>query len=598
MTIVPLRKVSLLGMLEDKEAVLDAAQAFGGLHLIPMRNAQKELEAVPSGTGREAMNALRWLMDCPAPRRVITRDEGFDVQAVITAADENRRALRQAEDEKAALLKRIADVGRWGEFAFPDVEELGGYRLWFYEVPLGQEKRLKPAGLTVETVYRDRRTAFMVVLSPDEPPASAMPVPRVHIGAHALSALETRLEAVEVRLDDLWMQRRDLSKWRMLLAGNLARARDSAARRRAALETAEVGRIFVMQAWARADQVEDIERLAARLGIAAHVEKPGEEDSPPTLLENAPGLAAGEDLVEFYQTPGYRGWDPSAIVYVSFIVFFGMIMTDAGYGLLLLALLFAFRGRFSGSPTSRRMLVMGYWLALSTTVFGVLTGSYFGVEPKADTVFARLDLVDLANVDAMMKVTVGIGVLHLVTANLVSAWHGRGTVGRLPPLGWCLVALGGLVAYLAGGTGVIADLGIAGIALGLGVVAVFASDRPVSSLRGLGARVAAGLMGLARVVNIFSDVLSYMRLFALGLAAASLAATINAQAGQLVHAVPGVGVLLALVVLVAGHAINMGLGLIAGTVHGLRLNVIEFFNWGMSEEGRPFRPFRKEETRL
>ncbi|MBO6929196.1 MAG: V-type ATP synthase subunit I, partial [Roseibium sp.] len=97
---------------------------------------------------------------------------------------------------------------------------------------------------------------------------------------------------------------------------------------------------------------------------------------------------------------------------------------------------------------------------------------------------------------------------------------------------------------------------------------------------------------------VFSDVLSYMRLFALGLAAASLAETINSLSGQLNQSVPGIGLLVAIFVLVVGHAINIGLGLIAGCVHGLRLNVIEFFNWGLKDEGKPFRPFRKEETRL
>jgi V/A-type H+-transporting ATPase subunit I len=136
------------------------------------------------------------------------------------------------------------------------------------------------------------------------------------------------------------------------------------------------------------------------------------------------------------------------------------------------------------------------------------------------------------------------------------------------------------------------------VVAGLLTVGFFGSDRKVDSLKSGGLRVFDGLASLARVVNIFSDVLSYMRLFALGLAAASLAETINSLSGQLNHAVPGVGILIAISVLAIGHAINIGLGLIAGCVHGLRLNVIEFFNWGLKDEGTPFRPFKKEETRL
>jgi V/A-type H+-transporting ATPase subunit I len=159
------------------------------------------------------------------------------------------------------------------------------------------------------------------------------------------------------------------------------------------------------------------------------------------------------------------------------------------------------------------------------------------------------------------------------------------------------VALGGLATFLGQGT-VFATLGPGAVILGLLTVGFFGSDRKVDSLSSGGLRVFDGLASLFRVVNIFSDVLSYMRLFALGLAAASLAETINNLSSQLNDSVPGIGLLVAIFVLVIGHAINIGLGLIAGCVHGLRLNVIEFFNWGLKDEGTPFRPFKKEETRL
>ena len=308
-------------------------------------------------------------------------------------------------------------------------------------------------------------------------------------------------------------------------------------------------------------------------------------------------MEAGEDLVEFYQTPGYRDWDPSAIVYVSFVIFFGMIMTDAGYGLLLLLLLFLFRKRFAGSALGRRMFRMSVWLMVSTTAFGIATGSYFGVTPPDGSLLAHLKVLHLKDVDTMMKITLTIGVIHIVLANLMRAWHETAPSGRFQPLGWCLVALGGLATFLGQGTA-IASAGPVGVVAGLLLVGFFGSDRKVDSVTAGGLRIFDGLAALARIVNIFSDVLSYMRLFALGLAAASLAETINSLSGQLNHAVPGIGLLIAITVLAIGHAINIGLGLIAGCVHGLRLNVIEFFNWGLKDEGTPFRPFKKEETRL
>ncbi|WP_422374119.1 V-type ATP synthase subunit I [Roseibium sp.] len=597
MSIVPLVKVNLVGILDDKDKVLQATQEFGALHLIPLTSAQKELEAVPAGRGREATEALRWLVNSAAQRRPMTHPDGFQLDQVVASALENKKALKECEDRLARLDRRIRDVEPWGEFNFSDLAEIGDYRLWFYVVPAGKLSQVNPDGKILEVVHRDKYRSYIVLLSPDEPPADAMPVPRTHVGTEALSKLKHQYELAAIELEELELQRQVLTKWRFVLAQNLAAARDLSARHRASLETADADRVFVLQAWARTDQVAEIEELAAGLGVATLFDEVSDKDRPPTLLENRKAMEAGEDLVEFYQTPGYRDWDPSAIVYVSFVIFFGMIMTDAGYGLLMLLLLFLFRKRFEGSALGRRMFRMSVWLMVSTTAFGVATGSYFGVAPPEDSFLGHLKVLHLKDVDTMMKITLTIGVVHIVLANLMRAWHEKTPSGRFQPIGWCLVALGGLATFLGQGT-LFGTAGPVSVVLGLLTVGFFGSDRKVDSVTSGGMRIFDGLAALARIVNIFSDVLSYMRLFALGLAAASLAETINSLSGQLNHAVPGVGLLIAITVLVIGHAINIGLGLIAGCVHGLRLNVIEFFNWGLKDEGTPFRPFKKEETRL
>ena len=107
-------------------------------------------------------------------------------------------------------------------------------------------------------------------------------------------------------------------------------------------------------------------------------------------------------------------------------------------------------------------------------------------------------------------------------------------------------------------------------------------------------RLLGGLQGLTRLSSAFGDTLSYLRLFALGLASASLALTFNDLAAQVGNAVPGVGFLLAILILLFGHAINLALGLSAGVIHGLRLNLIEFFNWSVTEEGYLFELFARK----
>jgi V/A-type H+-transporting ATPase subunit I len=135
-------------------------------------------------------------------------------------------------------------------------------------------------------------------------------------------------------------------------------------------------------------------------------------------------------------------------------------------------------------------------------------------------------------------------------------------------------------------------------ALGLGLLAVFAfaSERAVRDLRSVLLRLLDGMRALTGVTRVFGDVLSYLRLFALGLASASLALTFNDLAQQ-ASQVRGMGLLFAILILLVGHLLNLLLALMSGVVHGLRLNYIEFYNWALSGEGYAFQPFKKKESR-
>ena len=108
-------------------------------------------------------------------------------------------------------------------------------------------------------------------------------------------------------------------------------------------------------------------------------------------------------------------------------------------------------------------------------------------------------------------------------------------------------------------------------------------------------RLLKGLSGLTGISSAFSDALSYLRLFALGLASASLAATFNAMSLQVKEALPGIGILFALLIGLLGHTLNFVLAVASGFIHGLRLNFIEFFRWSISEEGPPFKAFARKE---
>jgi V/A-type H+-transporting ATPase subunit I len=164
----------------------------------------------------------------------------------------------------------------------------------------------------------------------------------------------------------------------------------------------------------------------------------------------------------------------------------------------------------------------------------------------------------------------------------------------LAAVGWAGMILGGFLLALSQrddrpwlSTSALALLGIGGL---LVLLFTGARKKPL-------ARVLAGVLALTRATSAFGDVLSYLRLFALGLASASLAAAFNDIAGRVHGSMAGVGLLFALLILLIGHGLNFALSLSSAAIHGLRLNVIEFFNWGLTEEGALFHPFRRKERR-
>ena len=322
-------------------------------------------------------------------------------------------------------------------------------------------------------------------------------------------------------------------------------------------------------------------------------------DTPPTLLDNPAPLAAGQDLVGFYQMPAYDAWDPSRVLFFSFTAFFALILSDAGYALALGLLLGAFWTRLGRGDTGRRLRILAAALTGTSLAWGILVGSYFGVTPAPESLLGQLKWLDINDFDSMMKLSVGIGVLHLILANAEMALVNRGRAPGRAALGWIAALIGGFSLWLGRADPPGNWLTLTGEILGSGglaAVLLFGSDRPLDGLKSIGYRVLDGLVQLTKVTQVFGDVLSYLRLFALGLASASLAVTFNELARQVAAENPGLGLLFALLILVVGHALNLALSIMSGVVHGLRLNYIEFYNWALSGEGYPFKPFKKAEV--
>ncbi|MBK1645496.1 V-type ATP synthase subunit I [Thiocapsa imhoffii] len=601
MSIERLQRITLAGLVGEKGEMLARLQALGCLHLIPLRPAAREPEKEPPAHAVEAMQALRYLQGAKEKRRQVRDVTDFDLPRVIRAVLDNQQRRRDVTDERDALRERVHELESWGDFRLPSAHQLAGQKLWFYLIPQRQMVALAELDLPWQVVHRDHRQAWVVVIHPDEPPRDALPVRRAHVGSLALSEVRRRLEAAELALEDVHSEHQSLTRWIYQLTAHLAQAEDQAQLRYAEAQTQDDEHLFLIQGWAPVKSVPAVTRLAADQDLALLVEEPGPEDAPPTLLETAAPIAAGKDLVAFYQMPSYQGWDPSGVLFFSFTAFFAMILSDAGYAALLGIVLLAYWRRLGRDDLGRRLRLLGASLVSASIVWGVVVGGYFGVSPPPDSLLGHLHLLNINDLEVMMRLSVGVGVFHIVLANVqmmrVQGW--RRAQGRVAA-GWVLAVLGAFGYWLAHTPEVASWMPLTAqgmMILGFALIFLLGSERPITGVTSILLRVLDGLKNLLRVTQAFGDVLSYLRLFALGLASASLAITFNGLARDAAAELAGVGILFAILILLVGHTLNILLTIVSGVVHGLRLNFIEFYNWALSGEGYAFRPFKRKELR-
>lgn len=596
MSVEPLKKITLAGRLERKEAVLARLQALGCVHILPLRAASVEPEKAATREAENAYKALRFLSPLEGRRKQLTRDQGFDVRAFIERVLDLKQTIREAADRRDALAARVETLRPWGELSLGGASVAGGVRFWFYELPAKERAALDALEAPWSVVATEPRTLYVVVLSETEPPEDLLPVARSHLGGEPLSVVEERLLEAEVALETLDAERLGLTRYLGLLRAHMSEEETKAELDFALEQTRDDDDLFVLQGWIPERALSVLDAVVEEETLALAVEAPQWSETPPTLLTQPPERAAGVDLAMFYQVPSYRDWDPTALLMASFAVFFAMIVADAGYGLVLMAgLLLAWR-RFDASDKLRSWRRLGFFVAGATIVYGALVGSYFGAAPPEGSAPAALVVLDLNDFGTMMRLSILIGVAHLVFAIAMSAWVHRDRGSARARLGWIAAILGGATIWLSDQTGAFYGIGAALLAGGAVAVALFTSERPVQAPIDWLWRLVDGAQALGGAMGAFGDVLSYMRLFALGLASASLALTFNDLAGQVMESFPGVGLLLGLLILLVGHALNFALAVMSGVVHGLRLNYVEFFKWGLPEEGFAFRPLARKEV--
>lgn len=591
MSITPMKKVTIAGSALDKKEVLENLQNLGVVHIVPLVEHGKK----PTLSCDDVNEAIRYLTDASEVSKEQRHDKNFNVEVFARSALDNKQERIDLQNTHKRLFQYIEMIKDWGDFKIPSPEAIGGNKLHFYKMDKKALKRLQDHEDYVWQVIHqsDDGVDYVVVIADKDQEVSVAGATNIEFCKLTLSEAEAELIKTDKDLEENEKKRIALTLYLEALERHKDKLLDEIDYNFVNQYSLDKDGMFIVHGWTRVKDLKDLETFSKTNELALIQEEPTEDDEPPTLLHNNILGAPGEELVKFYQMPAYKMWDPSTVMHLSFALFFAMIMSDFGYGIMMSAITLLTWKKMAGSEVARRIRTMLVMLSGSCLVYGVICGSYFGYEAPI-AAFRDLHLVDVNNFDSMIKLSVGIGALHIILANIVRFFNALPKLSALSFIGWIATVIGAFSLYAVGQDTLWAQHSLIG---GFATILLFSSDRPFFSIKGLIMRPIDGLLNLTNLTKAFGDCLSYIRLFALGLSSALLAASFNSMAEQAMSANTILGTGLGILVLCFGHTLNLVLGIIGGLVHGLRLNFIEFSNWALSGEGYQFKPFESKENK-
>ena len=348
-----------------------------------------------------------------------------------------------------------------------------------------------------------------------------------------------------------------------------------------------------LQGFCPTDRIKNVVALAEGNRAGYLVEEPDNPEETPTLIKNPKWIRIIKPVFQFMNTiPGYNEFDISFVFLIFFSLFFAMLVGDAGYGAIFILVTFIARRKFKKAP--REPFFLMYLLGGATMVWGAITGTWFGSEAIAQLpglkslIVGKISSFAGNDQNFVIFLCFIIGAVQLTIAHMMKAFRVINSVRALSDIGWAMIVWG---MFFAAGKFVIARPfpAFAGWFLFAGIALVLVFSNPQKNMfKGMLTTLASLPLS---VIGAFSDVVSYLRLFAVGYASVVLASTFNnmALAGGINNVLAGVS---AAIILLLGHALNITLCMMAVVVHGIRLNMLEFSgHLGMQWSGNKYEPF-------
>lgn len=630
--IITMKKYLILGVREDLESFFIRAQQQGILEFIQGKN--KALNAVPKEMQCfiDAIRILRKLN--PSLQSKSTGEQS--VEEIAMHIIHLKKEVERLSEQIRMIQLEIARVAPLGDFSKKDIAYIESEAKKVIQFFCMKTLKRKENPLDEGLIYLNTEYDLDYFMAIHDNLVSYSPMIEMRVDK-PVGALKEELESLRNSLHKIEMQLKEATCFQSFLQEALITHLNTYHLEQAknTIQYPLENSVFCVEAWIPQNKVHILYSLVNDMAVHCESIAIEENDLVPTCMENTGISRIGEDLVRVYDTPSHTDKDPSIWVFWFFALFFSMIVADGGYGLLYLALAGFFWYKFPNlKGQKRRFLKLATVLATGCVLWGICTASFFGLElkptdwlmqisplqtlvvKKADYHLKQNDDVqqdldkkfpELLNAGSgkeviekaveykdgkasyiafddfsrniLLDFSILLGIIH-VSCSLIRYFF-RNWAG----IGWILFMIGGYLYFpsILNATSILNFLNVVDKtqATTIGLQLIF-SGIIIAVLLALIQKRLKGLKQLTQILEVFADVLSYLRLYALALAGSIMAVTFN-QLGK------SAGVF-GFIPIIGGHSINILLGLMAGVIHGLRLNFIEWYHYCFDGGGRLFKP--------
>ena len=354
---------------------------------------------------------------------------------------------------------------------------------------------------------------------------------------------------------------------------------------------------YILEAWVPVDKTEKLDKALSEspLALMYEIREPLEGEKPPTYVEDSAVVEPYQSVTNMFSAPAYGEINPNPFVAFFFFLFFGMMLADAGYGLVLMILtgIVLIKQRPpKGQASLIKIVFMG---SFSTVIWGIIFGSYFGYSATDLGIWCWFNPIEEPM--NMLFLSLGMGIFQMcfgLGINMVAMFKQKKPLDAISgTLSWYFMLLGLALAF---GSSLIKAIAIPSwvstvgyVLLGAGVLLLMISG----ALHKKGASMVSGAFArLYDIINFFSDLMSYTRIFGLGLASAVIGMVFNEIGALMMNMIPikAIGVVVTAIVFIIGHVFNIGINALGAYVHNSRLQFVEFFGKFYTGGGELFRP--------